>query len=313
MKDALKENLPRPLLELALWTYSGGARLRDFISDYMRYSKFAMRSEDTVVGLTDKQLEAQITRDYHRVEKGLALKTPKRPFGAGLLRRLEALLPQALSRMPQANFVSAAVSAREALLKWNADASISDEVSPPGRTVPSSYAEVTDFFSSRHSVRDFDEKPVDRSLIHEAVRLAGLSPSVCNRQPWHVRLYHGAHASRILRYQNGNQGFGANVPTVALITVELSHFAGAHERNQAWIEGGIFSTSLMWALHGLGLSSCMLNLSIRASEAKRLRQAAGAADSEVPIMMIAIGHPRDGYRIARSPRRSSEQIIMDEK
>lgn len=308
MKNIIKRYLPRPALELALWAYSLIIRLYDQAADFHRYAKFAMRSEHAALGLTDHQLEAQITRDYHRIEKGLALHHPKRPFGADLLHRLDSLLPVAAARAPEAAFVKAAESAREALLAWNSGGQVNDAVSPPANDWQPNM-DIAEFFYSRHSVRDFSETPVDDGVLRKAVELARLSPSVCNRQPWLVRLYRDKEAREILRYQNGNQGFRDSVPAVALVTVELGHFVGSHERNQAWIEGGIFSTSLMWALHGLGLSTCMLNLSLKTRETNRLRAAANIPASEVPIMMLAIGYPRRGHRVARSPRRDVAQVI----
>ena len=37
----------------------------------------------------------------------------------------------------------------------------------------------------RHSVRDFSDQPVPRSVIEECIRTAGTAPSGANHQPWH--------------------------------------------------------------------------------------------------------------------------------
>ena len=36
----------------------------------------------------------------------------------------------------------------------------------------------------RRTVREFDTRPVDRSLIESALRAAGSAPSGANKQPW---------------------------------------------------------------------------------------------------------------------------------
>ncbi len=112
-----------------------------------------------------------------------------------------------------------------------------------------------------------------------------------------------------LSLQNGNSGFGSAVPTVALVTVDTQLFAGPGERNQGWIDGGLFSMSFVWALHGLGLDSCMLNLSLRNGRSDALRRTLDIPDYELPIMMIAIGYARPGHRVARSPRRPIDEIV----
>ena len=40
----------------------------------------------------------------------------------------------------------------------------------------------------RHSVRDFDPRPVPRSIIEDCIKTAGLAPSGANHQPWHFAL-----------------------------------------------------------------------------------------------------------------------------
>lgn len=284
---------------------------REFNADAARYARHADLCELASRTRTPIQLEAQLTRDYHRVEKGLTLARPKRPFGSEVLARLDALIPRASEAGPKAPFLEAAKSAREALIVWNSGGE-ADEIVAPVAESPDRGAGVAQFFATRHSVRDFSEDSVSRQDICRAIELAAFSPSVCNREPWGVRLFFGDDVPKVLAYQNGNLGFTNCIPAVALISVELGLFVGAGERNQAWIEGGIFASSMVWALHGIGLESCMLNLSITTEVADRLRAAVGMAPSEVPIVMIAVGYGRSGHRVARSPRRSAANLILGE-
>ncbi len=62
---------------------------------------------------------------------------------------------------------------------------------------------------ARRSVRDFADAPVPNDALREAVRLAQLSPSACNRQPCRVyAVTESARMAELLEYQNGNRGFG---------------------------------------------------------------------------------------------------------
>ena len=38
---------------------------------------------------------------------------------------------------------------------------------------------------TRHSVRKFADKPVEREKINACLEAARLAPSACNSQPWH--------------------------------------------------------------------------------------------------------------------------------
>lgn len=282
---------------------------REYAADRRRYLANMMPDDRAIdTRLRGRNLEAQITKDYHRIEKGLALRNPRQPFGYEVKTRLEMLLPFA---EPGQEYAEHARSALSALDEWNSEGTIAEDISP--RRIPdvaSRNAAPEDFFRSRHSVRDFTPAPITKDLLVRAVSLALCSPSVCNRQSWRVHFFHGSEATEVLAFQNGSAGFRETVPTIAVVTVDTRAFAGAKERNQAWIEGGIFSMSLVWALHALGLDSCMLNMSVPTEKADALRRRVDASDAELVIMMVAIGQAREGHRRARSPRRDVDDVVM---
>jgi len=310
-RATVKQKLPRPVAELLRRMYWTLRTRADFRADRKRYRRYAMVAESSYGKLNGVHHEAQVTRDYHRVEKGLALPDPRRPFGQELLGRLDDLVPgDGLRERETRPYLVAASTARAALLEWNAGGEPSDEVAPI-RPTASRLDSIDALFATRHSVRNYDGRPVEDTLLDRATELAAMSPSVCNRAPWHVRYYHGAEAHRVLGYQFGNGGFRETVPAIAVVSVELGLFAGSGERNQAWIEGGIFATSLLWALHGLGLDTCMLNLSLTGPQARDFRRATNMRESELPIVVIAIGYGTPGHRVARSPRRPTSDIRLN--
>jgi nitroreductase len=245
-------------------------------------------------------------KDYHRIEKGLALRTPKRPFGIAASERLAQLLPMVPA---DAEYAVNGVSALEALRLWNSEGVVADDIAPICGTSVHDDSDPLSLFRTRHSVRDYSDRAVSSELLRSVVEAAIRSPSVCNRQAWKVRFFEGDEKDAVLRHQNGNRGFGENAPVVALVTVDARLFTGAGERNQGWIEGGIFSMSLVLALHSLGVDSCMLNLSLTNRSLRRLRATVGAESNELPIMMIAIGYGSEGHRRARSPRRQVAEVI----
>ena len=83
------------------------------------------------------------------------------------------------------------------------------------------------------------------------------SPSACNRQAWHV--YHSDSDEvklAVLKEQSGNKGFGDKIPNLLIVASDLKAFMPAEERYQHWIDGGMFSMSLVYAFHSLGVASC---------------------------------------------------------
>src|SRR5690606_37048856 len=110
-----------------------------------------------------------------------------------------------------------------------------------------------------------------------------------------VYVFEGDYKMNVLKHQNGNSGFGQDADKVLIITAELMDFRGPRERNQAYIDGGMFSMSLMYALHSLGVGTCALNLSLNYNDELKLKKVAKIPESEVTIMMMALGRFPDEF------------------
>jgi nitroreductase len=51
----------------------------------------------------------------------------------------------------------------------------------------------------RRTVREYSPEPVPRTLVEEAIRIAGMAPSGANLQPWHFVLVEDAETKRKIR------------------------------------------------------------------------------------------------------------------
>lgn len=166
------------------------------------------------------------------------------------------------------------------------------------------------FFLSRSSVRQYSDEPVLVDELMRAVGIANKTPSVCNRQTCKVRIYQNKKAIEdVLSYQDGNSGFGNSASAVLVVTSDMAGFYKSGERNQGYIDGGLFSMSLVYALHSLGLGTCMLNWSQGYRSDKKFRMVADIPNNEIVIMMIAVGNLKDEYFVAESPRRYLGSIV----
>ncbi|OFR90820.1 MULTISPECIES: nitroreductase family protein [Micrococcus] len=253
--------------------------------------------------------DTQLIKDYHRIEKGLAMPAPKRPFGSALEHRIDGLLDPASM---DDDLVRNVTSARAALSRWNDEGVVDEEIAPLGPELRALDREAVEaFVFSRHSVRNFDRsRPVPHEILDHAAELAMTSPSVCNRRAGRIHLYcEDELVEHILRLQRGNMGFGQTVGQLAVVTVNSTLFAGAGERNQKWIDGALVAMSFVWALHAHGVGACMLNWSKSNAMSARLREVADIPVREDIICVIALGYPAAGYRVARSPRRPTAETI----
>lgn len=57
----------------------------------------------------------------------------------------------------------------------------------------------TEDLKRRRTVRDFDERPVDRRIVEEAIKAAGSAPSGANHQPWHFSVIEDPTKRKALR------------------------------------------------------------------------------------------------------------------
>lgn len=171
------------------------------------------------------------------------------------------------------------------------------------------------FFFSRYSLREYKENGVvEKQTVERVVKLAMKTPSVCNRQEWHV--YHTSNREIMdtaLSYQNGNKPFGKKIPNLFIVAVDLKAFFAGSEHYQHWIDGGLFSMSLIYALHSLGIASCPLNWSQTPKADKAIRKALRIEDNHTIVMMIGFGYPDSQNRVCSSTRRPLNEVLTNLK
>ncbi|WP_288948814.1 polysaccharide pyruvyl transferase family protein [uncultured Paracoccus sp.] len=166
-----------------------------------------------------------------------------------------------------------------------------------------------DVVFSRRSVREFTSDPVRNEDIERAIRIAQQAPSVCNRQPVRVHQFTNPDAIKAaLELQGGFRGY-KTPPKLLLITSDLSAFVGAVERNQAFIDGGLFMMLLLLGLEQMGLGGCSLNTAMNAEREKAIRNILNIPENEVFISFVAVGHYDPAVLTPRSKRIPVQEVL----
>lgn len=166
-----------------------------------------------------------------------------------------------------------------------------------------------DFAHQRRTLRWFSNEEVEIDLIKKAIELALTAPSACNRQSTRVKIISNKDVLfRICKdFHNGSRGFGDTANKWLLITSEQG--AWAHNQSySAYVDVGIFTMNLLYALHYYGIVACTLNVNLNEEQKEGLRVLVGYSKSEIPILFIAIGKPTDRFMVAKSRRLSSDRI-----
>jgi nitroreductase len=168
----------------------------------------------------------------------------------------------------------------------------------------------SDFSWSRASVRNYSKQDVPINALTSAVDIARNSPSVCNRQTAKAYIIiNKEKINEILAIQGGNRGFGHLTNKLIVITAELGVFAELSERNQAYIDGGIFAMNMLYGLHSNKVAACIMNCSHTYQKDLKMRKATSIKKSEVFIAMVSCGLPAENFKIALSKRNDLEDYL----
>jgi len=282
-------------------------------------------------------LQASLIRYYHSVEKGLALPAPRPGFAKALLLVLISELRDYLALFGPDGTTDAVVSALRQYISFNERHQIDvselrsalDTLVAPSSRVPDhqeggaeevtreeiwrhARIELRPFAESRHSIRHFSDEPVAHETIEKAVQIAQTTPSVCNRQSASVFVVtERSKMNGLLSLQNGNRGFSHQINKLLVVTSRLETFLTPDERHQQWIDGGMFAMTLVFALHSMGVGTCCLNWAVPPAVDRKLRMVSGIPVNHAIIMMIAVGHLPETFRVACSAHRPIEDVLID--
>jgi nitroreductase len=312
--------------------------------DCIRYSKSAWINAQGVYPGREKNyknpenLSAIITMEYHRIEKSLSMPMQKKGSGQDAVVRLIWALQHQLEESGISPEGRISLKVLETYLKETPLSLLNDQTLAlltcyeeikreyakyelPLKNVGriridskelfrKSNLENRLFLQTRHSIRDFKDDPVDEALIKNICSLAMTAPSVCNRQAWKLYAFtNKKHILELLALQNGNRGFADRIPLLFIVAADLRRFVSVEERNQPWVDGGLFAMNLMLSLHSYGLGSCPLNWCASLLNDDRLRSLLNIPNHEVILMYVAAGYLPRELAVTESPRRSVESIL----
>lgn len=171
-------------------------------------------------------------------------------------------------------------------------------------------ADFGEFSGSRHSVRHFADKKIPLSVIENVVNLSRNAPSVCNRQSVVVHFVDNKQiVMKVLNVQSGLNATSDMVQQILIITSSVSSFVSPVERNQMFVDGGIFLQNTLYALHYYGIAACALNWSKPFFYENRVRKYINIHHKERIIAVIAIGYPKEQFKVPFSKRKEVSEIL----
>lgn len=313
--------------------------LKNLISNfYTDFHLFYQHSNVFKVDNFDKE-EAQIILDYHSIEKGMLFSDMKCGFSKQQIIRLNKKL--------RLEYIVKNINCSQILVAYQIMCKYYELHLEKGFDISTYYSEenynfykslLKDYYSkdfkgvidfsfnnfyenisssfetfvyTRKSIRDFTGEKIEKEILNKAVILSLTSPSVCNRQASKVYLVEEKYKiDEILNIQGGFRGFSENVNQLLILTNDRSYYYSVGERNQFYIDGGIFLMNLLYSLHYYKIANCPANWGKLVREEKRMEKIIEIPKSEKIICIIPIGIAKEKFSVTLSKRRDLNEVFV---
>lgn len=162
-----------------------------------------------------------------------------------------------------------------------------------------------EFSESRHSVRSFNGEKVSDVILKKVVKLANNAPSVCNRQSISVYILENKEKiDQIVEIQGGLKGFSKSLNQLIILTSNRNYFYSIGERNQLFIDGGIYLMNLLYALHYYQIAACPAHWAMPVNADEKIGQILNLPESLKIICLVGIGIPEKTFPITLSLKRT---------
>ncbi|MGH6950257.1 MAG: nitroreductase family protein [Vitreimonas sp.] len=187
---------------------------------------------------------------------------------------------------------------------------------------------------ARHTVRDFDSRPVPRDIIETCLRVAGTAPSGANHQPWHFAVVGDPHMKAKIRAaaeaeerafyagKAGEEWLAALAPLgtdagkpfleeapwlICVFGERRSRSADGVRRKNYYVPESVSIATgfLIAALHQAGLAT----LTHTPNPMTFLNQLCARPADDKPYILLVVGYPKSGATI---PEHATHKRPLDE-
>jgi len=143
-----------------------------------------------------------------------------------------------------------------------------------------------DLIKARYSVRKFDPRPVEPTLVEQVLEAGRLAPTAVNYQPQRVLVLDTAEDMAKLA---GCTKYTFHAPMALVVcydkTVSWHRSYDGHDMGE--VDASIVATHLMLAIHDVGLGATWVGY----FDPEALRQSFRLPESIVPVAIFPMGYP----------------------
>ncbi|NLR93086.1 nitroreductase family protein [Flammeovirga agarivorans] len=173
-----------------------------------------------------------------------------------------------------------------------------------------SYDQLKKLSLQRRSVRWYTNDKVPHKLIENAVDIAKLSPSACNRQPFYFRVIDDeALLKKVSGIPGGTAGFAHNFQMIIVVIGNLENYTFERDRHLIYIDSSLAIMSFLYGLEVQGLSSCVINWPDVPHLENKMNSVLDLENYERPIALISVGYASENDLIPYSEKKTINELI----
>ncbi|HBO84717.1 MAG TPA: nitroreductase [Deltaproteobacteria bacterium] len=164
-----------------------------------------------------------------------------------------------------------------------------------------------EIFERRKSIREFEDREIEKEKIDRLIRILQRAQSAANRQPWHFIFIDRKDKEREkLNEVFTKEGF-KNAPLVIAACAEPKNawVRKADNKNYAWVDVSIAITEMISAATAEGLGTCW----IAAIDPEMVKGILGIPVGIEIVGIIAVGYPKTPLEREEKNRKKVEEII----
>lgn len=276
--------------------------------------------------------QSLLTRNIHRIEKGLIMKNTKNIFALDYIeetikeyKKIKGHTNEIVYFKWYTDVLEKYFSVvdgnhpiihklynefKENKIEFNTDSSSIKSI--PRKKQNLSNIDFEEFYKlnmQRRSVRWFEDIKVPRELIDKALLVARQAPSACNRQPFMYNIIDDPNLLKeVVKLPPGISGFTDNIKSLVVLIGNLDSYFSERDRHLIYIDASLSAMSFILALETLGLSSVCINwpdieeLDIEMSKLLKL------STHQRVIMCIAVGYYDNSGLVPFSEKKSLNEL-----
>ena len=162
-----------------------------------------------------------------------------------------------------------------------------------------------DLYYTRRSVRQFQDKPIEDTVLDRLIETLRRAPSAENRQPWHFYIIKDK-----LRPQFNEvfykEGFYQAPVIIAACAVPGKAWVRAEDKiNFAWVDVTIALTDMINAAAAEGIGSCW----IASFNVNRAEELLNLPDNVELVSLMALGYPDKPLCVEEKNRKTLNEIV----